>query len=48
MGSVKLRLPPNHADMGDKPWDGVVPELVLKEIREAKGKVHFMGSNPWW
>ena len=38
----------NYADTGDKPWDGEVPEPVLKEIKEAKGKVHSMGSSPWW
>lgn len=48
MRSMSLRLSPIHADMGDKPWDGEVPEPVLKEIKEAKGKVHSMGSNPWW
>lgn len=21
---------------------------MLKEIKEAKGKVHSMGANPWW
>ena len=48
MGSMSLRLSPSYADTGDKPWDGEVPEPVLKEIKEAKGKVHSMGSNPWW
>ncbi len=25
-----------------------MPEPVLKEIKEAKGKVHSIGPNPWW
>ena len=48
MNSMSLRLSLIYADTGDKPWDGEVPEPVLKEIKEAKGKVHSMGSNPWW
>ena len=37
-----------HADFGDKPWVGELPAPVLKEIKEAKGKVHAIGSSPWW
>ena len=25
-----------------------MPEPVLKEIKEAKGKVHSIGPKPWW
>ncbi len=37
-----------RADFGDKPWVGELPAPVLKEIKEAKGKVHAIGSSPWW
>ncbi|CAL5219145.1 g922 [Coccomyxa viridis] len=40
--------PWSSEDTGDKPWDEEVPEPVLKEIKEAKGKVHSIGPNPWW
>jgi hypothetical protein len=37
-----------YADMGDLPWDGVIPQAVQQELKDAKGKVYEMGSDPWW
>ena len=36
------------ADSGDGPWAGSIPEAASKEIKQAKGKVYEMTSDPWW
>lgn len=36
------------ADRGDLPWDGVIPQAVQAEIKDAKGKVYEMEDDPWW
>lgn len=37
-----------HADFGDRPWEGDLPKAVLAEIEQAKGKVFEMADEPWW
>ena len=47
-GSAPLQICPITADLGDGPWAGKIPEAASKEIKQAKGKVYEMTSDPWW